>query len=830
MIVDPERDKSYTLTYQQSIQRKSGVSEVKYIITIELFDTLFSGKCEIEFDYSSGELWLDFNGGEITKAEINEQQVSLTWLRSKIFLKDLIVGSNRVRIEYLRPYSKDGYGLHHFTDVDESVYIYSNFEPFHANKTFPCFDQPDIKASFVMNVGCPSHWKVISNQVSLEVTKQDGISFHRFQETAKISTYLVALVAGDYHEVRLDDNETGIPLGLYCRKTFAEVLQHERYFKWTIRGFKFYQDMFDIRYPFVKYDQVFVPEYNAGAMENVGCVTFKEDYLCVKGTSTELCLAATTFLHEMSHMWFGNLVTMKWWDDLWLNESFATYLSYLAVDSCLSDDFHQSWILFLRRKSFSYLADQKKTTHPISSHVENTSQTRSIFDAISYGKGAAVIKQLVFLIGFENFKFGLSEYLKENSYSNTEFKDLIEVLGRRTPDLQSWAKSWIQTSGVNTLVPVLGENKITITQRAQGTCQLLKSHDLLYECFDENGTSFGRNKIRIEDEVTDIHTDINPACLILNSEDHGYCKVILEQNTLNFVKYNLRTIADPLNRMQLIVNLSEMVNECLVSPMEFLEIIASHTIFETEPAIGVYMLNLASTTLQNKIKDKMLKKHFYRHFNEKILQNITLCPEFQDLILSFLFTDDQILQAVGWLNGESPITLTQHRRWRILKTYSRISADAKALVDSEQDNTREGLLERLYCESVYPSAETKEKAWEKFMNGCQGLSRFQRKSAMGGFVKRSQRDLLEKYADLYFDEVLEICEKFEFEYALDFSTLLFPDFKDEVYLKAKVENLLPTIKPENVQLIKMFRDRLEIIERDNKIKTSLVAEEAKTVD
>lgn len=819
-MIDPEKAKNYILTKTQAIQRKASVGSVKYVLSLNLLESLFSGTCQIEFEYFGGDLWFDFNGDQLTSVQVNGAVSECTYMQSKIYFENLPVGLNTIVLEYLRHYSNDGYGLHMFKDIDESVYLYSNFEPFHAHKMFPCFDQPDIKATFVIDAKCPSSWTVLSNEPKCKVLESLGTTTHFFEETSKISTYLVGLVAGDYHEVRLNENPTGISLGLYCRKALISDLVPERYFKWTIRGFAFYQHFFDIKYPFKKYDQIFVPEFNAGAMENVGLVTFKETYLCKNSNPADLCLAATTFLHEMSHMWFGNLVTMRWWDDLWLNESFATYLSYFAVNACLSDDFHQSWVLFLRRKSFAYLADQKKTTHPVSGNVENTSQTRSIFDSISYGKGSAVLKQLVFVLGEEEFKCGISEYLKENSFGNTEFVDLVRVLSRRSPGIEDWAQKWIQMAGVNVLTGKVDGNQVKITQVATGTCEILRSHDVFCEFFDENGKSLAQSRVRITDAETVFTLETSPSCLVINSEDHDYCKVVLEEPTIGFMKSSLHTLQSPVNRMLLIINLSEMVNDCLISPIDFLEIIATHVNFETEPTISAYMLNLVNATLLHKVKDKKLKSHYYQHFFTKILEKISICQEFHDLILSFCYTDSQILQAVQWLESDSPIKLTQHRRWRILKMYARISISAKALVDSEADLTAEGVLERLYCESVFPDAESKEKIWEKFMQGCPGLSRFQRKSLMSGFMKKSQKDILQKYADLYFAEFQSLCERLSFEFVLDFCTLVFPSFKNEAYLSEKVQGLFPLIKPEYVQLSKMFKDKLEILSRNNRIKNS----------
>lgn len=393
---------------------------------------------------------------------MNEAKTEFDYSGKRIFLDSLNKGQNQVFILFSRKYAKDGCGLHHSVDsVDGQEYLHTQFEPSYASKMFPCFDQPNIKGVLSLKVLAPADWLVLSNENSQYTgplnTKQTvfefGVTsntvFHDFITTKTISTYLYAVCAGPYYEYREDINEIGIPLGVYCRQSIKQDLTPSIYINWTIQGFKFYQSFFDIPYPFTKYDQVFVPEFNFGAMENVGCVIYRESLILKPETSKlDQCRVCNVFLHEMAHVWFGNLVTMNWWDDLWLNESFATFISHLAQSVCLEDT--MVWDTFLRMKNVAYHSDKLITTHPVSLTVENTSKAESIFDAISYGKGAALLKQLFFLVGEQKFKEGIHWYLSRNAWKNTTFEDFIAAMSGEE-NMKEWGKSWVKSAGVNTL-------------------------------------------------------------------------------------------------------------------------------------------------------------------------------------------------------------------------------------------------------------------------------------------------------------------------------------------------------------------------------------------
>ena len=354
-------------------------------------------------------------------------------------------------------YSNTGEGLHRFVDpVDNEVYLYSQFETADAKRMFACFDQPDLKATFDVTVTAPAHWQVVSNGATADVAERDGAKVHTFATTPRMSTYLVALIAGPY--ARWDDNysdEHGdIALGLFCRASLAEYMDAERLFTQTKQGFGFYHQNFGVPYAFGKYDQLFVPEFNAGAMENAGAVTFLEDYVFrSKVTRASYERRAETVLHEMAHMWFGDLVTMRWWDDLWLNESFATFASVLCQSR--ATEYTEAWTTFANvEKSWAYRQDQLPSTHPIAADIPDLAAVEVNFDGITYAKGASVLKQLVAYVGLDHFLAGLRDYFRAHAFDNATFDDLLVALEKASGrDLSDWGGQWLKTTGLNTLRP-----------------------------------------------------------------------------------------------------------------------------------------------------------------------------------------------------------------------------------------------------------------------------------------------------------------------------------------------------------------------------------------
>src|SRR6185312_5421090 len=363
----------------------------------------------------------------------------------------LRAGENVVEVSFTHPYSVDGSGLYRFQDPeDERVYLYSNFEPYAAHRLFPCFDQPDLKATYALSVDAPAAWTVVSTSRERGIEASGRRRVWTFEKTPRLSTYVFSVHAGPYHV--WTSTAGAIPLRLFARESLARYVDADEWLDVTRRGLDFYGQYFDLPYPFRKYDQLIVPDFNEGAMENVGAVTFGERYVS-RSTQTldEREEAADTILHEMAHMWFGDLVTMKWWDGLWLNESFATYMA--ALSRARATRYTRAWQTFFGdMKEWAYREDQRETTHPIEAVVPDTGEAFANFDGITYGKGASVLKQLAFLLGENEFRDGVRRYLKDHAYGNTEESDFFGAMTRASgQDLSAWRKDWLDAAGVNTV-------------------------------------------------------------------------------------------------------------------------------------------------------------------------------------------------------------------------------------------------------------------------------------------------------------------------------------------------------------------------------------------
>jgi len=456
--------------------------------------------------------------------------------------------SNDLRVAGEFAYSRTGEGLHRFTDpVDGGVYLYSDLETFDAHRIYACFDQPDLKAAFQLEVTAPRGWQVISNMAPSVTVPQaaSGTVTWAFPPTPVLPTYVTAVAAGPYHSVH--DQHDGIPLGIFCRQSLAGYLDPDEIFDVTRKGFDFFHDTFGVRYPFGKYDQLFVPEFKAGAMENAGCVTFVEAYVFrSRVTDSNRESRAETILHEMAHMWFGDLVTMRWWDDLWLNESFATWAG--TVSQAEATRWTTAWTTFAQaRKAWAYRQDQMPSTHPIAADIPDIAAVEVNFDGITYAKGAAVLKQLVAHVGRENFLAGIRLYFTRHSRGNATLGDLLAALEETSGrELSDWSKKWLEAAGVNTLRPEYrcdGDGRLTafaVIQEAPAEHPVLRPHRIAIGLYDRGGAGLTRRH-RVEVDVDTDRTEVpelvgeqRPDLVLVNDDDLTYAKIRLDG-------YSLRT-------------------------------------------------------------------------------------------------------------------------------------------------------------------------------------------------------------------------------------------------------------------------------------------------
>ncbi|HMN69866.1 MAG TPA: M1 family aminopeptidase, partial [Bdellovibrionales bacterium] len=446
------------LSWAEAKARGSRVTRPRYILNVKLNETekTFSGASEIRFNLNdpSKPLRVDFFEGQVAKMQLNGKPLAPEakkpyWI--ELPPERLVNGENSLTVEYTQEYSTQGQGLHRAVDPEtKQVFLYSQFETFDANRFMPCFDQPDMRAALTMTVEAPEKWEVVTATRETKITRDARAKTRTwsFPQTPEISTYLFSLHAGPY-KVWTDKFED-IPLRLFARPSQAKYLRAKEFFTYTKKGLKFFNAYFDFKYPFKKYDQLVVPEFNAGAMENVAAVTFSERFLWrSEPTRQQLQGLSSVILHEMAHMWFGDIVTMKWWNDLWLNESFATYMAALANTE--SNDFPEEWQdFFASDKAWAYWEDALVTTHPIEAPVNTVKEAFATFDGITYGKGAAVLKQLNAYVTPQAFRAGIRKYIQRYAYKNADLNDFIAALqGETKRDLSLWAERWLRQSGTD---------------------------------------------------------------------------------------------------------------------------------------------------------------------------------------------------------------------------------------------------------------------------------------------------------------------------------------------------------------------------------------------
>ncbi|NBW73907.1 MAG: aminopeptidase N, partial [Microbacteriaceae bacterium] len=496
------------------------------------------------------------------------------------------------------PYMHTGEGLHRFVDpVDNEVYLYTQFEVPDSRRMFAVFEQPDLKATFQFTVSAPSNWKLISNSPTpTPVDRGDGTSVWVFAPTPRISSYITALIAGPYSEWRdalVSSDGRTIPLGVFARASLAQYIDADYIFEKTKQGFKFFEEQFDYPYPFEKYDQLFVPDFNAGAMENAGAVTITESYVfrgAVNGFIKERRII--TVLHELAHMWFGDLVTMRWWNDLWLNESFAEYASYLATAE--ATEYKEAWTTFAsHEKSWGYREDQMPSTHPVVANIRDLEDVQVNFDAITYAKGGSVLRLLVAWVGQENFMKGLASYFRKYQFDNAELVDLLNELeltsGRQ---LRDWSKKWLETSGVNTLRAELTEadGKIAsfaVRQSYHPDYPTLRPHRLgigYYNLVNGKLIKTHRVEVDVDGELTEIPElvgTVRPDLILLNDGDLTYTKIRLDERSWQTTLEHLADVEDSLARALLWSAAWDSTRDAEADPKDFIHLVLKNIATES---------------------------------------------------------------------------------------------------------------------------------------------------------------------------------------------------------------------------------------------------------
>ncbi|OLF08842.1 aminopeptidase N [Actinophytocola xinjiangensis] len=750
--------------------------------------------------------WIDLVAESVHSAELNGTALDVSGYREDdgIALPGL-AENNSVTVRATCEYTNTGEGLHRFTDpVDKGVYLYTQFETADAKRMFTCFDQPDLKATYRLTVIAPKSWKVISCAPleSSEPTGTDGAVRHVFKTTERMSTYVVALVAGPYAEWRdeYSDDLGTIPLGLYCRSSLAEHMDAQRLFTETKQGFAFYHRNFGVPYPFGKYDQCFVPEFNAGAMENAGCVTFLEDYVFrSRVTRYAYERRCETVLHEMAHMWFGDLVTMRWWDDLWLNESFATFASVLAQAE--ATEYKHAWTSFANiEKSWAYRQDQLPSTHPVAADIPDLQAVEVNFDGITYAKGASVLKQLVAYVGLENFLSGLRVYFAKHAWGNATLADLFSALEEASGrDLSWWSAQWLETTGLNTLRPefdVDANGAFTSFAISQGGARPgageLRTHRVaigVYDDADGKLVRTHRSEIDVDGERTEVPDLIGVQrgkLLLINDDDLSYCTMRLDPDSLATLVERIGDITEPLPRTLCWSAAWEMTREAEFKARDFVRLVCHGLPAETEVGVVQRLLLQAQTAIAS-YADPSWTAEGWQILTDRLLELASSVPPGSDHQLALVnalagsVLDSAKLAVLrGWLDGSAPLeglTVDTDLRWRLLHALVAHDAATEREVDDAltADSTATGNRHAERARALRPTAEAKAEAWRRAVHDDE-LPNAVNESIIAGFSHPAQRELIASYVPRYFDDVADVWGRRSSERAQPMATGLFPSW------------------------------------------------------
>jgi aminopeptidase N len=698
-------------------------------------------------------------------------------------------------------YTNTGEGLHRFVDpVDQEVYLYTQFEVPDSRRMFAVFEQPDLKATFSFNITAPSYWKVVSNSPTpVPHELREGVSVWNFEPTPRISSYITALVAGPYIEVNDQLGSSSgktIPLGVFCRKSLFEHLDAEYIFEKTKQGFEFFETQFGVSYPFEKYDQLFVPEFNAGAMENAGAVTFTESYVFrSKVTDATRERRVVTILHELAHMWFGDLVTMRWWNDLWLNESFAEYASTLATQE--ATEWHGAWATFASlEKSWAYRQDQLPSTHPIVAEINDLEDVQVNFDGITYAKGASVLKQLVAWVGQEPFMRGVSSYFKKHAYQNTELKDLLEELERESGrDLSEWSSLWLETAGVNLLRPEIVESNgiiesFAIVQSAISDYPFLRPHRLAVGFYDEINGKLVRVE-RIELDVQGARTVVpeltgkkRPALILLNDDDLTYAKIRLDDLSFVTAQAKLSRIQDPLARALVWGSVWDATRDGETSARAFVKLVLSHIGDETESTTMMTLLRQLLTVAnmyvaqshRSEVQLEVADGLWMLSQNSQAGSDAQL--QFTKFFAQFARSDKQLAVIADLLSGKAELdglVIDTDLRWELLTCLAVGGKVSQERIDLEleSDNTANGQKAHAAASAALPDLKSKTAMFNKLVDTDE-FSNALVNSASLAFGRVLDTAVLEPFVDQYFAKVASIWENKSYHMAEYLLVNLYP--------------------------------------------------------
>jgi aminopeptidase N len=838
------------ITRHESAERARLLRVDGYDIHLDLTrgDKVFRSTSVITFSCAEpgAASYADLVGAELLEISLNGAAIdpAAVYADGRIALAGL-AAQNELRVVADCAYTYDSKGMHRAVDsADGRTYLYTNFEPADARSVYANFEQPDLKASFTFHVTAPAHWAVLSNQPAPEPvlagTGPDGAAaaVWHFPATPRISTYLTAVAAGEYHVVTGTHTTPGgqvIPLGLACRASLADYLDPDDILTITRQGFDYYTALFDRDYPFAKYDQVFVPEFSAGAMENVGCVTFSERVLFrSKVTDMMYELRATVILHEMAHQWFGDLVTMRWWDDLWLNESFAEFSA--ALSSAEGTRFTDAWTTFsASRKTWGYRQDQLPSTHPVAADVPTLSEAIANFDGISYAKGASVLKQLVAYVGRDSFFAGIRAYFAQHGWGNATLADLLAALEASSGvSLGDWAKAWLQTPGPNTLrseFEVDGSGVFTafaVRQEAPPEHPTLRPHRIAIGLYNRVAGELART-YRVEVDVAGPQTDVagligqpQPDLVLLNDDDLGYALIRFDPRSLATLEESIGQFADSLARTVCWTAVLDMVAQAELSVPAFVRILAGG--MGVEPSISLLQtLHVTAARLMATTADPRwlpVGKELLATAAMPLLQAAEPGSDQQlawmQLLVWTSVTPDQLDFLGGLLDGSAALpglSVDTELRWSLLRRLAATGRAGDAEIDAElaRDPTDAGRRHAAASRAAIPDAEHKDAAWQLLTQseelGHEGVI-----AVAAAFGHPEHAELLAPYTEAYFEVLPELWASRGDHLRRVLADGLFPYTAASPELVRRIDEFLAA-EQRDPALVRILVERRDMVER-----------------
>ncbi|WP_129309690.1 aminopeptidase N [Streptomyces sp. L2] len=765
------------LTRDEAQLRAEILDVHRYTIELDLTtgEETFDSRTVIRFTArSDGDTFVELKPASLRTVTLDGQPLDPETLDgNRLALKNLTAGEHELRVDAAMRYSRTGEGMHRFTDpTDGETYTYTQLFMEDVQRVFAAFDQPDLKAVFELTVTAPEGWTVLANGI----TEHVGGGRWQAAPTPLISTYLVAVAAGPWHSVRTEHR--GLPFGIHCRRSLAPHLDAdaEEILTVTRACYDRYHEKFEEPYPFDSYDQAFVPEFNAGAMENPGLVTFRDDFVYRSAvTDTERQTRAMVISHEMAHMWFGDLVTLRWWDDIWLNESFAEYMGYQTCAEATR--FTDTWTEFgVSRKAWGYDADLRPSTHPVAPEaVDDTAAALLNFDGISYAKGASALRQLVAWLGEKDFLAGINIHFQRHKFANATLADFIDSLAAATErDVHAWADAWLRTTGVDTLTAS------TDTRPGQWTLTLDRDghrpHRVTVGVYDRD-LADGRTLTLRERYETDVPQDgaaeprpgIRPALVVPNDLDLTYAKIRLDETSLETVLRGLSGIPDAITRAVLWNTLRDMVRDGDLAPGDYLETVAAHLPEETDLALVQGVLTFAGAQVADRYLDP----------DRRPAALSTLTALCRDLLRRTEDGDNPGLRLTAvrhcidsaahpdtiaaWLaDGTVPggPELDPELRWRILGRLAVLDATDESAIaaELERDPSATGQEGAARCRAALPDADAKRTAWDAMFAGDE-LSNYLFTATAQGFWQPEQADLLADYVPRYYEDAIALAAR-----------------------------------------------------------------------